>query len=109
MLMGPHGLKSLSSHGFRRKRTILWGRHAETHVTIPESLCTRAKGPSDSEGAVTKSTLRRAEFHYGEYFADTLAAYRYLVEKHTTDETGIANPAAAARKERHTIARRVLS
>ena len=37
------------------------------------------KGPSDSEGAVVKSCLHDGEFLYDKYFADTEAAYKYLI------------------------------
>jgi hypothetical protein len=40
------------------------------------------KGPSDSEGAAVKCSLKRHEL-LGEYFADTDAAYRWL-EEHLT-------------------------
>ena len=42
VLMGPRGLKPLSSHGFRQKRTILWDKHALRHMLPSPQACARA-------------------------------------------------------------------
>jgi len=63
------------------------------------------KGPSDSEGAVVKTGVRKHEFHRGTYVADTEAAFNLLSE-HYTKVAHEPSPAEVARKERHTIASR---
>ena len=71
------------------------------------------KGPSDSEGAVVKSCLHDGEFLYDKYFADTEAAYEYLmsssgrvIHDKESSENEQERKAQRARKNRHTISRR---
>ena len=71
------------------------------------------KGPSDSEGAVVKSCLHDGEFLYDKYFADTEAAYKYLISSSgrvihdkESSENEQERKAQRARKNRHTISRR---
>ena len=70
------------------------------------------QGPSDSEGAVDKICLRDGEILYGQYFADTAAAYEYLISSRgcvisdIEPKDPVEVTAARARTERHTISRR---
>ena len=59
------------------------------------------KGPGDSEGAVVKVALRRAELMLV-YFSQTIDAFEYLCEKLTIAK----RPCEAVHKERHTIGAR---